>query len=265
MRFTGFIHLKNKANRDEPLSASEAVDWIKKNAAHTIEAYKTKKNCRIYRGAFSNHKCYLVDPSKSPDRPSANTESYYTFFINNDKSWSKYPKREIICTSSYSEAFSGDTFVVIPEDSAKVGICPGKDMWDTVTKYGGPQEVNRNITGAALNILESGRYTARQLGIGVHIDNYSKLKKLFNVFDRVKKESITLLENSCALMSDFSVSNMTFYDFYASIMNPTKLKFKSVNVGDSLPSPREVWTDAKCLLINASTGIRDFETYLKQF
>ena len=62
----------------------------------------------IFRGSRSNNYEYsIVDTNV--ERESANTENYYTLFINNNPLWSAYPKRKLICSTSsgYAGGFAG--------------------------------------------------------------------------------------------------------------------------------------------------------------
>lgn len=74
---------------------------------------------------------FLIDPKKL-DRVSRDNPNIYTLIMDNNIRWKGYPKRKnsLICT--YQNNFPSswkETFVVVPFDNAKFGVCSSSDIW----------------------------------------------------------------------------------------------------------------------------------------
>lgn len=229
------------------MTPDEVKDWIKSNASGTLKAYKDR-SCRIYRGTNAPYETYLINPKESPNRMSANTSNIYTLFINHDPSWKEYPKREIICTTDKFETYHSRSFIVIPKNGAKIGVCPSNDIWNSETKYSTSLDQFNDTIMNLFYITDKRNQLA----------TFARLKKAFKSIDDNKHK----LEGS-DLIKDYIKSGKSFYEFYASIMNPEKMGFKVVKVGYEFSDSdrREVWLDTECLLINIRSTL--FEELFK--
>lgn len=110
----------------------QVVDLIKTKAKHNFKALMKNPKTAIYRGAFKMVTFGLGDSSKSEPRKSANTTNYYTLFMDNDTSWSKFPKRSksFICSSGdYAGSFGDNQYIVLPFDGVDIGVCSDTDLW----------------------------------------------------------------------------------------------------------------------------------------
>jgi hypothetical protein len=79
---------------------------------------------------------------------SLNTANYYTLIINNDPSWSAFPKRNVIASTEPRNPYPG-TYVLLPYDGTKIGVCLSYDIWmsfHTIPAFD-VAEFNRNING----------------------------------------------------------------------------------------------------------------------
>jgi hypothetical protein len=105
---------------------------------YCMQAYKGYTNgSRIYRGMQYDTDYYYIDPKSGKPRVSANTMNYYTLINDNSPYWKKYPKRSesLICTTDkdISEEY-GISYVVLPYNGAKIGVCPANDYWFSFEK-----------------------------------------------------------------------------------------------------------------------------------
>jgi len=111
------------------------IYWSKENKLSDEQFFKMLKNeCSdwsptdkpIFRSINLFDPIYHV--TNTDERKSAYTyKNYYTMLMNNLPSWSKYPKRQHICTNTAFK-YKGNTYRVIPFNGAKIGICPGDDI-----------------------------------------------------------------------------------------------------------------------------------------
>ena len=109
-------------DQNDILSEEDAIKWIKEqNEFNTKEPF-------IYKGlsgGFNLDNFILTDPKKY-NRTSQNSYNYYTTIMSNVSEWSEYPKRSesLICSTAYDDASGyGSTFIVIPKDGSKWGVC----------------------------------------------------------------------------------------------------------------------------------------------
>jgi hypothetical protein len=105
------------------------------------EAYEHAKDGHyIFKGMYMTldpSMAHLLEPLK--DRKSKNTFNYYTLWMNNSQEWSEYPKRSVICTNSSREAngYGFQTFIILPKNGTKIGVCDDSDLWSSFDFGGG--------------------------------------------------------------------------------------------------------------------------------
>ena len=125
----GFKQFILTEGRGKAIDEYEAAELFKKNC----KQYKWGEQT-FYRGVEGRLlQPYFIDPSKS-ERKSANTSNFYTLWIDNSKKWADYPKRSksLICTTQAQTAAGyGTSYMMIPYDGAKIGVCPSYDMWES--------------------------------------------------------------------------------------------------------------------------------------
>jgi hypothetical protein len=126
------ISFKQFINGDitRDVSPEEFVKWCETNASAYLNGAKDK---HIYRGMPGETKVGISD-TNGLNRKSANSLNYYTIWIDNNPAWKEYPKRSksFICSTNLTTASSygnDNTFLIIPADNAKIGICPEYDLW----------------------------------------------------------------------------------------------------------------------------------------
>lgn len=198
-------------SRTKPLD-TEHVKYLLKNEFSDM-AKNLLKGEVLYRGMKTKSDYSFLDPSRFKTRRSANTSNYYTLFINNHPMWEDYPKREIICSTDelYAEDY-GDLHLILPENGAKIGICSDDDIWNS------------------MNVLDLN--TELELRYDITQDSYEEMKK--------QTQNIPYKETS-----------MSIWDYMEKIWNPDKNNFDVTTTKNlKLPNKREVWTDAKCIVVN---------------
>jgi hypothetical protein len=139
MRFKDFFLLRESAGygtsagkRTVPLSYEDFIQLYKKNCT----LYKPE-SMMIYRGnrLLAEADYAFADPNVSAPRPSRNTQSFTMWLMENMEEWQKYPLRSksLICSTTVNYASGyGKTFNVIPYDSAKIGVCPTMDFFESI-------------------------------------------------------------------------------------------------------------------------------------
>ena len=233
----------------------------------------------VYRGieSINMETAWFTDPSKS-ERKSRNTSNFYTLWIDNSKKWSTYPKRSksLICSTSLSTASEfgdGDSFMVIPFDGAKIGVCPSYDMWDCfyneLTKlslYTLP-EFNMYIWNAISTITQH---------LNVSKDEMTKdiktLKKWLTDADKIiskqPREAKKRLSDGGwdddVFESIIRFGNLT--KIMDMVLDPQTNGFKVMPFKNfehaSFPN-KEVWTDSPCILIpDTADAIEQFDEWI---
>lgn len=103
------------------------------------EALRTMKTEPLWRGSNSNTTDILtLDPSVGA-RVSQNTTNYYTLLMDNSPYMRGWPKRRhsFVCSTSAKDAGNyGTTYAIFPCGNAKIAICPGMDLWETMLDAG---------------------------------------------------------------------------------------------------------------------------------
>lgn len=206
---------------------------------------------QIYRGFSGLNKIgvYYIDPSTAPVRKSANTDNYYTWWIDHvSKKWKDYPKRSqsFICGSNPDIAGGyGEVFQLIPIKSTTIGICPDDDFWSSFKEYC-PDGLNRNLN----EILEA---------LGLNLDLTSKEKfiqtlKSMNTM-LLDKKNIIRLNNNLYHHSDFYlILKKNQFDIFKAmdyIYDPIKFKFRTMKWPNiKLPKYNEIWFSFPCYAIH---------------
>jgi len=121
-------------DRSKPIDEQKAKELINSKCTNILNKYKKTKS-RIYRGKRGDLDYMLIAPGRGKLRRSHNTRNYYTLLIDNLKVWSAYPKRSrsIVCSTNIGKASGyGELYIVFPYNTAKIGVCPTDDIWDSI-------------------------------------------------------------------------------------------------------------------------------------
>jgi hypothetical protein len=171
--------------------------------------------------------------------------------LNNDSRWIDFPKRSksLICTTNYSDATSyGMVYRVIPLIKNEFfGICPKSDIFDVnltslskiinmIDAYEGStlRDINRSICNH-VNIKNKDDYNTMK----IKINNYYKRYWLHDEDVNIKLKKLVVEYGS-------------FFNLIVAQIDPYMNGFNLLNYNEltKISGSKEVWTDAKCLLIN---------------
>lgn len=202
----------------------------------------------IYRG-FRNakHGVFIVDPTNAPDRQSANTSNYYTWWMDelSDK-WGNFPKRSrsLICTTDRNKTeHFGLPHLIIPLQPTTLGICPDNDLWNSFGSID-PLKININLDDimreANIEIPESADEFWQAL---------SRVDALLNKNPEILND--VHLEHLVMIMKKTGAKNMT--ELFDEVYDPNKRGFTVAKWPCELPKNREVWFSGPAYAINIWT------------
>lgn len=129
------IERYKERSRQQKLSVAAAISMIEKECGDYL---KSPGFPRIYRGAGTTHEAGFADSNEGEARKAANTVNYATLWMDNHPDWEGFPKRSrsFICSSNEHYAASyGVLYRVFPFDDAKIGVCPGNDLWQSFEEF----------------------------------------------------------------------------------------------------------------------------------
>jgi len=229
-------------HKTENLSAADAKDLLQTSFSHAVKATP------IYRGVeMTNKYPVLLKPDPKLLRISANASyNFYTMIINNSKTWAKFPKRQIICSTSkqYTKTY-GNIFRVYPHNRAKIGICPKKDIWDSY--FNG----NNNNLATLFN------------NFNIDPNKINTWESLIRACSKIDKIKMKILKSETSMgeyfqdiyFSDypwqkFISSKLSLLDYLATIVySPKKFEVRPIEDFKNITGAKEVWIDVPCLLI----------------
>jgi hypothetical protein len=251
MRLKQFI----TEGRSKELKEDEVIDLIKKNCKQALNKYK--KGIVIYRGVEMDVSYAFVDPKKSKPRRSANTSNYYTLINDNSPYWKQYPKRSesLICTTNkFTPEGYGTSYIVLPYDNAKIGVCSESDYWDSFPvlleqAYGHYSYYNLASFNRDLERL------FEQVDIPLSDNSYSSLQHSFGLFDITFDHDVDSIDS---LKNDDGFYFLKWYEevwdlmkHFNDILEPKSNKFGLYKINNlNKYNDREVWTDSKAVLVN---------------
>lgn len=132
-------YLNEKTYYEDASGRVQEIDietWIKLAKENCMDAIGTalKHDGEIWRGDYNKGIFFKGDASVSTRR-SRNTSNYYTLWMDNHSSWSKFPKRSksfICCTDkSYADGYGSNLKLILPYNGVKIGVCSGDDLWNS--------------------------------------------------------------------------------------------------------------------------------------
>jgi hypothetical protein len=242
--------VKYKTTRENPVKLTN--NTIKNIVTNCSEAVLlAKQNKFIYRGIRSiDSDIVHVEPSKFIRR-SANTSNYYTMIIDSLPEWSMFPKRSqsIICSTNceYARGYGGGySYVVLPVNGNKWGICPDNDIWGTKLY---------NIHIVKLNKI----FDKYHLPDNNFAEFILELKKRY--IDRWMREHFANeLSNEESQFDDpveaaptaWNNCNGDVLKFISELYNPTQAGFKIGTISTILNNDfddNEVWTNGESYLV----------------
>jgi len=231
MRLQAYILNEGRSKR---VNIEHAKLMLFNECSDAFKAWRRNKEKYIYRGFDASDYYMTIDSKKFPERASANTTNEYTILFNHIlKSWTKYPRRNVICsTDDINAASYGYTYFVFPVNGTKIGVCSDQDIWLSFKKGMGGRSLYR-VNDFMFEVYGN-YYNANDLGGFLHT---TYLNHVDGHFIRTFK----FMENW--------KEGESLYDYFNKILNPDKNGFKLVKVGQPLPKDREVWFDGEALLV----------------
>jgi len=197
-------------------------------------------------------KIFVIDP-KLHTRISANTTNHYTLLIDNSERWKHYPNRShsLICKGGSEYSSYGRTYRVVPLTNANLGICSQGDFWWSFPYlkskgFFDMDDLNSFLEGQHIsddNIEDLYRDLDNRDWVSICGKGKSLLqKKVWSNNEKLKEGLAKLLRKG-----------KTMREILDEWLDPVKNNFNLLDYteydntfsGDY----REVWTDAKCLLI----------------
>lgn len=245
-----FLRFINESNMPKVVSLNndEAMNILKKYCLDTIKTF-VKKDIKLFRGMDGFSSTLSID-SSNINRKSANTYNVYTPIINEHLSWSNFPKRNIICSTSITTAKPyGELYWVFPYDNTKLGLCLKDDIWESwdIFKKYKSLFYNSSDFNMDLVILFNDCF-------GEKIKGFDNLIQLKNICSKYTKEDIIkhnkfINETFIDIIEKNMKEKETIYDFLIKIYNPDKfnvIDYKKINNNDD----KEIWFDGKAILIS---------------
>ena len=220
-----------------------------------------KEEQEIWRGVKSHDYGDIVVVSPGT-RISQNVNNLYTRLLSDIlPDWKDYPKRSqsFICTNSRNlSSFYGNSYLIFPENGAKIGICPRADIWDSFR--------------LTLNHPSIPEFVAEIRAI-LSIANEKSLESINNLLVDGTVEEIMLamdratefLHTSTGITSIYDIrmkdefinnKNLTLLDYIQKQLDPIKNGFVSTTIEQltlSQTKEHEIWTDATCLMVKEET------------
>lgn len=130
--YNKFILEYSKVSRTEKVDMYTLVRLYNDNCSD----WDLESNKQIYRGSYSSHPLFYVNPSKHDYRDTANASGVYQALLPHLKSWKNAPPRHksLIMATDYSTAtqFGDDNvFLMIPFNGVEIGMCSSSDLWNS--------------------------------------------------------------------------------------------------------------------------------------
>lgn len=250
MKFYDFINEKN-----ERVSKDEIITLLRTECNESWDLY-IKSEKVLYRGESVNYD-FFVKNSADENRKSANTINVYTPIINEHPTWSKFPKRNIICSSSYSYANGfGNVYYVFLYNGTKLGFCVDRDIWTSFVNidkfdYDSARDFNGNISNViyryfSINISSDTLSELKNKTNNIKINDVLDIEKKYN--DLVKRE-IRCLDFLKRISKNYKIK--TIYDVLIIMYDP--LNFYVGTCKDiKSENKQEIWFDGKAVFVLAN-------------
>ncbi len=254
----GEARRKKLSGRSEVIDMDEVSEVLEKYASW----YDIDCETPLYRGIKKHgikreDDFLIIEPSKFK-RVSVDTDNFYNLIIDNDSKWEDFPKRSksIIGTTDMKRAENyGTVYRIIPLfKNSEIAIAPGDDIWWSFTKsfksdnpmYTSCDECEGTGEIEHLNGIE--HECSKCEGTGdVEVTDLSllnfKIKKDF----KLDKESYDWKEFKSKL-GEAPLSKLSRM-FDPKLNDFTIKEYNNDLIITYRVGGREVWTDAKCLLI----------------
>ena len=204
----------------------------------------------------------LIIHGEAGSRTSANTENYYTIFLDHTLPPLGYPKRSksIICgnwdNKGYAESFGDIPFAIIPFDGVKIGVCPGFDMWET--RLPADAAINKNNGPRSLKIDNLNNAMKR---VGVPETTFAEIVKYIEgLFDIADKE----LDSDKRYLIQFFNKGKVKENLEEAYSEKMGFELETPRTINSINRRRELWIGGKCLAIPLAQYAETLNEFLNQ-
>ncbi len=265
-----------KEGRSKGIGEDDAIQTIVSRCSDSYKAAVEKKAV-IYRGLRgSSTETMEIDPKRGRRR-SRNTLNYYTLFMDNEGTFKDYPKRSksVVCSTDLSKAMRyGRSYVLLPENGAKIGIVKHGDIFDVGALGHGTNLGSLNASIDELiqqYMISASRHGHKELVIdGPWENSWVKLKSVNTTIKRMNKipeiwDEIDswLYQYESKVFYNMWMSGPNLMTFYKNTLDKN-VEFDLKKAGDSLNeyNRNEVWTDGYSILID--TNLWDYADFHQQ-
>lgn len=195
---------------------------------------------------------YLSVDTSATERKSQNTTNYYTVILDNNPACKDFPKRSrsFIATTNRSmadnfaaQADYGRTYIMIPYDDTKIGVCPHDDIWYTSMKlFGVSQTMNNFNNDFEMMGLKPTIASFEKFDTALKDEDGEAFREFKRAFSKAEQYKDKFLET---IWQAFSPQN-TKLEAYTTATLPHGLKNREVWVGGKvlLITP-QMWTDMR--------------------
>ncbi len=257
MKFEAYLLTESRL---KTINTTEFTKYVDTQYSDAYEKWFENDYNYIWRGMTHKTTAAIGDGKAATKRKSAWTSNHSTLFLDNDPSWSKFPKRSesFICSTAKGKAADyGSLYSVLPKNGANIGVCPEDDIWNSFSRTmnsGTIYEFNRMLLDLFYKLEKEGHK------IPLQDDDYGKMVKSF-------KEVKKLVDSEHPLWFKELLADDGFYYNYGNIFrnnsfdgdildlmkqvyDPKKNGFKIVKSGADIALNREVWMSGTCLFVN---------------
>lgn len=251
MKFQAYLVEALKGKR---LEHDEFMDLLKSSKFNPIWKEMVKnEETRIFRGQSDTGLYGYRNTTPEKPRESKDNQNYYNYVINEFPAWKHYPRRQVICITSYGGAggwsLSGKRYHIIPAVGTDIGVCPSDDIWGVWKKIS--QYTNKGILDWEKEMkIILGLFDEFSLvdSINYNIDNFIKALK------KIKPNKNLQEQGKWLSLKDFFNSDKfkNLYDYTNWLLDPIENGFWLQEAGDKINSKtgsKEVWFDGECLLL----------------
>jgi hypothetical protein len=231
-------------------SPETLVEWAERNAPQYL---KRMAQYPIFRGMDAPE--YGIINTNGMNRTSANTLNYYTVWMDNDKDWEGYPKRSkaLICSTSSGTANGfGETNLVIPADSNKIGICSETDLWGAFSFL--TQRLGVKYMSMDEFVSDTNNFLCLEFNDAERAEAEKSYPKLVHALKTITFEIAKLAEERSLqpyLLAFEENGYKNLYDLWRDVMQPEENDFKlETGATFKVSYDVEVWTQGECAVIN---------------
>lgn len=259
-------YLKEEEYKKIDVTKSISFDELIKIAPQYDDAIKSAlngKSPKMIRGIrqYTGKTPYcIIDPSTIGERRSAHTKNYYTLIMNHAPNWTNYPKRAIVASSDIykSEGYTGNSdknlFCVFPINGSDIAQTKVDDIWSAFPDlYSTLDGFNDDIDDCFnhFGIERSDKDYPTFVKACKEFDEKFEIDKKRSIFDETTTyeyfDDVLSIGNSDLFGKYY---NGDFMKMLQMIIDPKEGNISKVKAGGKLHKDVEIWTDAKCLLIN---------------